>query len=684
MSLSLDTIRLLVAHDSQDDAEQLINKLRNAGFASRAELVLDEAQLVQALKAGSWEVFLCSERFGDCDYVQALAHLKHLGKSPRMLVLTASFDADRLCAVLAAGAQGIAPSSHPELLLLLVEQQLGSIRQRRIMQQTQLDLHAAEKRVAALLDQSQNAIAYVVDGMHIHANDTYLKLFGYPGVDELAGVPVMDLVAEESLADIKQLLRNRYKDDTQPHELAARGRHQDGHEFDATFVFSTSSFDNESCTQVVIRAASGVDEATLRQLAQTDATTGLPNRSWLLSELDQALERSIGQGQLNAVFYVRMDDFENLQSQLGISATDQLLQQLGEALQQHAGELPLARIGGADFAIIEALTDQDVAQQQAEALRNLVEQLMPEVGARTLKITASIGVAFVREDSSNSKAVLTRSLECCNRAGASNTGNAVLVHNPLDDVEAGSEEAIAILLKRAIELQSLELSYQSILNLNNENERYFEVFVKLPQTDGSHLDASAFMPVAAKHGLAAKIDRWVALSAMKQAASQSQPTRLLINISGYSLADKAFGGWLVGAINATKLTPANITFQINEGDAVNFLKQVAIFAKGLNKAGCHFSISRFGGTINPLKLFDQVPAQQVKFEGSFTHDLDNTEQRAKFAELIEQTAALDKEVLVGFVESASQMQQLWSLGHINYLQGFYLAQPEAQLPSDSA
>ena len=38
MSYALDNLRLLIAHDSQDEAEQLMNMLRNAGRATRAQL----------------------------------------------------------------------------------------------------------------------------------------------------------------------------------------------------------------------------------------------------------------------------------------------------------------------------------------------------------------------------------------------------------------------------------------------------------------------------------------------------------------------------------------------------------------------------------------------------------------------------------------------------------------------
>lgn len=680
MSYSLDTIRLLVAHDSQDSAEQLINLLRNAGRASRAELVLNENDLLRALKSGGWEIFLCRPTFGGCDYTTALAHLQRLGKTPCTLVLTDDLNSELLRSVLEAGAQGAVPQQNRELLLLLIEQQLETVRLRKELQQSELALHDAEKRLSVLMDQSRDAIAYVVDGMHIHANDTYLELFGYASVDDLAGVPIMDMVSSGDHESLKKLLRSRAQDESKTHEINCKGRNQDGKEFNATFIFSPSTFDGEACTQIVIRTEAGVDEDTLRQLTQTDAVTGLPNRAWLIEEIDRALAATVNQGQGSAVFYLRLDNFEQLQDQLGIEGTDKLLKKVADSLLTQANGHPLARVSGEEFALVENLPDPDEASKRAEQLRAFIEQLMPEVAARTLKITASIGVAFTREDSRNGQAVLSKALECCNKARTQSKsgGNAVLVHNPIDDLKAGSPEAIALTLQQALEQNTFQLTYQGIMNLEDEHDHFFEVFVTLPQAEGAPLTPGQFMPVAGERGLASRIDRWVALTALKQAASMKVKARLLINLSGYSLQDKELASWLVKAVRAVKLDPASIFFQLNESDANSFLKQVAQFAATINEAGCRLAISRFGGSPNPFKLFDHVPAQLVKFEGSFTQELGNKEQRDKLAQLAKQARDHHKEVMVGFVESAEQMQQLWTLGSVNYLQGYYLAQPETQ------
>ncbi|MDF1782454.1 MAG: EAL domain-containing protein [Alcanivoracaceae bacterium] len=685
MSYTLDTIRLLIAHDSQDDAEQLMNSLRNAGKATRAELALSEDDFVKALKSGTWELVLCRPTFGGCDYKVALSHIHRLGKNVPLMVIDDQLDLKVLREMLEAGARAVVPVSDRELMMLLVDRQVEHLRLRKELQHTQLALHQAEKRLATLMDQSRDAIAYVVDGMHIHANDVYLELFGYESSDDLAGVPIMDMVSAADHEKLKKLLRSRAQDETQTHELQCKGVNLDGKEFDATFVFSASTYDGEACTQIVIRVAA-VDENVLQEklheMSQIDQVTGLFNRGWFMTKIDDALSEAVRSGQMSAVFIVRVDDFEQHQTAIGIEGADVLLKMIGGFLTENAGEGSLlARISGEDFGILTSAHDIDEATEVAEALRAGLEKMLPTVNSRSLHITASVGVSFAQEESRSSQTIVAKALECCNKAHAANDGkgNAIQIYNPLDDVEAGSAEAIALVLRQALEKGGLQLQYQPIMSMSEDGEHFFEVFVNLPQEDGSVLSPSQFIPVAGGLGLAGKIDRWVILNSIKAASGLDETVRLLINLNGYSLEDAGLAEWIVKALKAAKISPSQVTFQFPESDLTNYLSLAAAFSEKLHQIGSKMAVNRFGGSLDPFKLFGHINIDLVKFDGTYTQDLGNKESKEKFARMIERADGEGKQVLVGFVESANQMQTLWTINGVNYLQGFYLQPPSSVL-----
>lgn len=685
MNYALDTLRLLIAHDSQDEAEQLMNLLRNAGRATRAQLALGEDDLVRALKGGAWELMLCRPRFGDGTFESAMSHINRLGRALPVIVLSDDYNAGIVRDAYAAGARAVAPKDDRDLLMLCVDRVVDYLRLRKELQSSEIARHEAEKRLSQLMSQSRDAIAYVLDGMHIHANDNYVEMFGYDSADDLAGVPIMDMVSAEDHDKLKSLLRNRAQDESQTHELECKGVDTQGNTFDAIFTFSPSSYDGETCTQIVIRAANMMDESTLQarlhEISQTDQVTGLYSRSWFMDRLDEAVNEAARQGQLAAVLYLRLDHFDQHQSSLGIEGADEVLRVVADWLQRQCGEASLARVDGEDFAVLKPVTDLDEAADLAETLRAGIETLMPEVDARTVHVTTSVGVAFAREDARSSQQILTRALKCCNQAQRENDeqGNAVKVHDPMDDVAAGSSEAIALSVRQALEKASFRLKYQPLMSLENEHEQMFEVFVHMPQKQGDDLAAADFMPVAAEQGLAGKVDRWVMLNAMRAAAAQGGEMTLLVNLSGHSVGEPGLTDWLSKAMRAARLSGEQIIFQFSEADAVNHLKQAAAFGATMRKLGCGLSISRFGGGLDPFKLFEHIPATMVKFERSFTQELGKPEGRERFADMIRQVKDAGRRTVVGFVESAAQMQTLWTLGGVDYLQGYYLQPPMDQL-----
>ena len=684
MTYALDTLRLLIAHDSQDEAEQLMNALRNAGRATRAQLALNEDDLVRALKGGAWELMLCRPSFGNGTFEGAMAHINRLGKALPVVLLSDDYSAEIVRDAYNAGARAVAPKDDRELLMQCVDRLMEFLRLRKELQHSEISRHEAEKRLRLLMDQSRDAIAYVLDGMHIHANENYARMFGYEDADELAGVPIMDMVSAEDHDRLKKLLRSRAQDESQTNELECRGVHTENGEFGANFIFSPSTFDGEACTQIVIRAT-GLDENALQErlheISQTDQVTGLYSRSWFMEQLDQAVSDAARQGELAAVLYLRLDDFEHHQSSLGMEGADDALRAVADWLRGHCADGKLARVDGEDFAVLKPVADIDEASALAEELRAGIETLMPEVAARTVHITASLGVAFAREDARSSQDILTKALKCCNQAQRQNDeqGNAIKIHDPMDDVAAGSNEAVALSIRQALEKGSFRLKYQPLMSLRDESEQIFEVFVHMPQKQGDDLAAADFMPVAAELGMAGKVDRWVVLNAMRAAAAQDEKVTLLVNLSGYSLGESGLAEWLTKAMRAARLSGEQVIFQFSEGDAVNYLKQAGAFAETMRKQGCGLSISRFGGGLDPFKLFEHIPATMVKFEGSFTQELSKAESRERFAEIIQQARDSGRRTLVGFVESAAQMQTLWSLGGVDYLQGYYLQAPMDRL-----
>src|SRR5690606_33487778 len=102
---------------------------------------------------------------------------------------------------------------------------------------TERSLKETEKRCQLLLDSSVDAIAYVLDGMHIYANRSYTQLFGYEDADDLAAEPMLELIAPKDQDSFKEFLRT-YAAKGEYGETRCTAVTSDGQEFPAMLSFS--------------------------------------------------------------------------------------------------------------------------------------------------------------------------------------------------------------------------------------------------------------------------------------------------------------------------------------------------------------------------------------------------------------------------------------------------------------
>jgi diguanylate cyclase (GGDEF)-like protein/PAS domain S-box-containing protein len=125
-------------------------------------------------------------------------------------------------------------------------------------------------------------------------------------------------------------------------------------------------------------------EETLRDLANVDELTGLPNRRALEDELDRRLHAG---GDLSLLF-LDLDRFKDVNDTLGHLIGDELLREIGNRLRRSCrADDFVARLAGDEFIVITG-TEPEVV---ADRIRS--ELAMPlEVGASSLSAQASIGI----------------------------------------------------------------------------------------------------------------------------------------------------------------------------------------------------------------------------------------------------------------------------------------------------
>lgn len=136
-------------------------------------------------------------------------------------------------------------------------------------------------------------------------------------------------------------------------------------------------------------------EQLLRELSNTDALTGLANRR----ALDETLAREFGlaqeQGRELALLMFDVDHFKKFNDSYGHDQGDRVLKAFAVTTRSYVREVldTVCRYGGEEFMVIARETSQEGGQILAERIREGIEAMVVD----GLRVTASIGVAGIRE-----------------------------------------------------------------------------------------------------------------------------------------------------------------------------------------------------------------------------------------------------------------------------------------------
>lgn len=685
------TVHLLILDPSQNDAETLVSLLRNSGKATRAHRITSEEDLEETLKAGNWDLLLArddvDQEFGPDG---ALAMIRRMDKDIPFILLTPEFSRERTVAVMKAGAQDTVPFENTDQLVLVVNRELSALEDRRRRRTLESHLREAEQRCQLLLESSKDAIAYINDGMHIYANQSYMEFLGYDDIDDLICIPVLDTLTPESQERYKDFMKSFADGGEDGMTMNCVASRSDDQELNVTMSVSAATYDGETCTQIVIQPehSDAELEEKIRQISSQDLLTGLYNRQYLMDALGQAIATAGKNNETGALAYIALDNFMSLKGQVGIAGADLMLGDLATLLREATpGHMILARLSDDAFCLLCQPCEEKTMAELCETVCKKVEDHLFDINGRTVQLTLSIGVAAITENAPKAPDLMgrahTASSELKKKQGHEQ-GNGVLVYNPAD-YESLDESNSADAIQKALDDNRFRLLFQPIINLRGEGEEHYEAFVRMMNKDDEEVSPYDFLPPVGPSEMAIKIDRWVILQTIKQLSShrsRGHDTRLFLNVTAETLEDKTFTPWLSVALKAARLPGESLIFQIREGDANNYMKQAKDFARAVHELHAKVSISQFGCALNPFNTLKHIDVDYVKIDGSFTEELQkNDEAKEEVKEMVKSLQSAGKLTIVPLVENAGVLATLWQAG-VNYIQGYYLQAPVPEMNYD--
>jgi len=282
--------------------------------------------------------------------------------------------------------------------------------------QADRELRQREAELSAVLEHASDAYVSIDESGAIRAwNRMAETTFGWSR-DEALGQSFEKLVIPATMREAHLAGWRRYRsagdDEALRQRLEISALRRDGTAFSVEVRISPVEIDGHRFFSVFLHDITERKAMAERREkeALTDTLTGLPNRRSLLEYLPNAMARARRTGVPLGVLFLDLDGFKAVNDTFGHEIGDLLLQIVAERLKTCLRETDAVfRLAGDEFtAVVEG---QFGGTQDAEQLAKKLIQLINEpvlIGAATVQVGVSIGIAVFRRDDPRTATQLLR------------------------------------------------------------------------------------------------------------------------------------------------------------------------------------------------------------------------------------------------------------------------------------
>jgi len=414
--------------------------------------------------------------------------------------------------------------------------------------------------------------------------------------------------------------------------------------------------------------------------ASTDSLSGLANRAAFSSRLQAVLTQPNRRSSCQAVLFVDLDDFKEVNDTMGHAAGDELLRVVAARLRDSArpGDL-VSRLGGDEFALLlDGLSDPELAVSLAERVVAVVAEPV-RIGERWVHVGASVGLAMRRQDSTVGE--LMRQADVAMYSAKAKGKNRVESYDADMDELAVARQGLKADLEGAVGRGELILHYQPIVELETGVLVGLEALVRWQHPVRGLLPPSAFIELAEETGAIVGVGAHVLETAARQVHLWQRRYGLpefwlSVNVSVCQLDRPGFAQDVDQILLDTGLDPAHLVLEVTETVLANPEGAAASGLTALRRSGVRVALDDFGTGYSSIGYLRQLPVDILKIDRSFVAD---TSAAGSGNALLEAIVAMAKsmglEVIPEGIEEHAQLSRLRAMGcHIG--QGFLLSRPE--------
>jgi diguanylate cyclase (GGDEF)-like protein/PAS domain S-box-containing protein len=521
---------------------------------------------------------------------------------------------------------------------------------------------------------------FVLQDQHFKYVNPYLtRLFGYSAEELVDRMGPLDVVVPAQHAFIIEQMQARAAG-VCGHHYEIKAIRKDGSEFPAMIYGSPSVFDGRPASVGTLLDISSqkVAEQRIRELADYDVLTGLPNRRLLRERFVQLLAAAERDKTEIAVIFLDLDHFKRVNDSLGHSVGDELLVEVARRLDTVVRRIDtVARLGGDEF--IFAMPGFHTAAA-AEVARRLIDVFSRpfEVAGHELTVTPSLGISIYPHDGQDLETLLKNADTAMYRAKdiGRNTFQFYATEMNTATLDRLLMESN---LRRALAQNEFILQYQPLVNLRTGVIVGVEALIRWQHPELGMIMPDSFIHVAEETGLINPIGDWVLCAACRQAKAwcdEGLPSLVMaVNVAPVQFRQPGFVEMVAGALASSGLDAALLELELTERTVMHDADINLGTLSALHRMGVELSLDDFGTGYSSLAYLKRFPVGKLKIDRSFVNDLEtDPDDWAIASTIVSMGRSLRMTVLAEGVETAEQLAQLRKMG-CDMAQGYYFSRP---------
>ncbi len=414
----------------------------------------------------------------------------------------------------------------------------------------------------------------------------------------------------------------------------------------------------------------------IHRLAYFDNLTGLPNRAYIMNELQARLDQSIAGSETGAVFFIDVDNFKVVNDTHGHLFGDRMLVEIAKRLDTLSSpQLSLLRLGGDEFLILAVNSaEESQVRRLADQIRGLFDEAI-SIDNTSFHITCSIGVAVYPRDGSTMEELLKYADLAVFKAKNRGKDRWVLYDSSMA-LELSKRTELEKRLREAYRKGEFILHYQPQIAAKSGRVVGIEALIRWQSPFDGLVFPGEFITVAEEIGLINEIGKWVIENSFAFAKSlMHKGVCVSCNVSPVQLNQSSFVTDVIEAFDRFGLKKGSVALEITESCLVESFGDTYSKLAKLRDYGIMIYLDDFGTGYSSLNYMKSLPIDVLKIDKSF---IDNITADAVEGQIVKTIVALAREiglkVIAEGVEVEEQQAYLAACG-CNTIQGYLFSRP---------